>query len=272
MSYEDYRAALDPKVRGTWNLHQQFLGTDLHFFLMLSSAAGVGGNAGQANYAAGSTFLDAIARHRAGQGLPGVTLDLGVIQDVGHVAENKELGQQLERLGHMLIRENELLAMIESAILDAKRDISQSQVISGLGTGQYDAPWFRDAKFSHLRGAAGQEVSAAGGTGQSSGQMSLATQLGQAKTLSEATAAVAQAIIGKLSHDFSIAEGMMQPEDLLTSYGIDSLVAVELRNWILRHAKAEISIFDVTQSQTLLSLADKVAGRSDLIDARLKSG
>ena len=270
MSHEDYVATLNPKVRGTWNLHQHFLGSELDFFLMLSSAAGIGGNAGQANYAAGSTFLDAIARYRAGRGLPAVVLDLGVIWDVGYVAENKELGQHLERQGHVLIRENELLAMIECAIIDPIREVRQSQVISGMGIGQCDAPWFQDAKFSHLREAGGKDGSAAAANGQG-GQTSLTALLAQASTLSEATIAIAQAIIGKLSHDFSIAEGVMQPEDPLINYGIDSLVAVELRNWILRHVKAEVSIFDVMQSNTLLSLAEKVAAKSSLIQFQLKS-
>lgn len=54
MTLADYQTAIHPKVHGTWNLHTQFAQANfLDFFVMLSSAVAVAGNASQANYAAG---------------------------------------------------------------------------------------------------------------------------------------------------------------------------------------------------------------------------
>lgn len=72
MEYKQWRAAMEPKVYGSWNIHEVF-GHSLDFFVLLSSIGGVIGSLGQGNYGAGNTFQDAIARSRAALGLPGNT-------------------------------------------------------------------------------------------------------------------------------------------------------------------------------------------------------
>lgn len=55
----------------------------MDFFVMLSSAICIFGSAGQANYAAGNTFLDALARYRFARGEKAITIDLGMVLDEG---------------------------------------------------------------------------------------------------------------------------------------------------------------------------------------------
>jgi NAD(P)-dependent dehydrogenase (short-subunit alcohol dehydrogenase family) len=55
MNYEQWRAAMDPKVQGTWNVHEVF-GDSLDFFILLSSSGGIIGSFSQGNYCAGNTF------------------------------------------------------------------------------------------------------------------------------------------------------------------------------------------------------------------------
>ncbi|OCL05917.1 reducing type I polyketide synthase [Glonium stellatum] len=270
MSFEDYNTAIRPKVQGTWNLHHQFLGPDLDFFVMLSSMTGIGGNSSQANYAAGGTFQDAMARYRTAKGLPAVSLDLGMVKSVGYVAETKGVADRLTRQGYRLIEEDEVLRLIEAAILNPIRQCHSSQIITGICTGVGadwgDAPWRDDLRFSSLRQVHSSRTDSGG---SNNGTVDLKSQLTGALAWIDAVDFICNAIVKKLSEMFAIPEAEINKSAPMSRYGVDSLVAVELRNWLASSAQGETSIFDVMQSPSLTALATSVALKSRFVDLGL---
>jgi hypothetical protein len=96
MPYEDWITSTRLKIQGSWNLHE-LLPRDLGFFIILSSVSGVIDNLGQANYAAGNAFEEALAHFRRQQGLVATAVDLGAVRDIGYIAEYDKAVDFFER-------------------------------------------------------------------------------------------------------------------------------------------------------------------------------
>ncbi|MCJ1250982.1 hypothetical protein MMC30_008212 [Trapelia coarctata] len=90
MEFDDWQSAVTCKTVGSWSLHTT-LPRGMDFFILHSSASGLAGLRGQANYAAGNTYEDALARYHIAHGEKVVSLDLGAMTDDGILAENPEL-------------------------------------------------------------------------------------------------------------------------------------------------------------------------------------
>ncbi|KAL4978763.1 polyketide synthase [Aspergillus desertorum] len=259
MTFQQWHGGISAKVDATRNLHEHF-GTALEFFIMLSSVVGVVGNASQTNYGAGGSYQDALAHHRAAQGLPAVSIDLGMVNSVGFVAENKNIADRLRREGYRPLEEEEVLQLVEAAIRKPQRSVLASQIITGIAgadASKANEGWRQDVRFADLQ--LHQGAGSLPGHGQQSRQ-SLRASIGQAAE-EEVPRLISQAIIGKLSSMFTISESEIDAMMPLSRYGVDSLVAVELRNWLVAQTGCEMSIFDVLGSSSLWELAEKISQR-----------
>jgi polyketide synthase 12/myxalamid-type polyketide synthase MxaB len=81
-----FAAVMAPKVQGAWHLHQLTEQLSLDFFVLFSSVAALLGSAGQGNHSAANAFLDALAHYRRSVGLPAVSINWGIWSEVGIAA------------------------------------------------------------------------------------------------------------------------------------------------------------------------------------------
>lgn len=113
LTVADLDRVLLPKLRGAQNL-LECCGTDLQFFVCLSSAAAWFGNPGQAAYAAANSALDAWAHAQRARGLPTVSLALGPVAGLGMATELS--AEQCERRGVEALALDSLLSTLAACI------------------------------------------------------------------------------------------------------------------------------------------------------------
>ncbi|CAG8370997.1 unnamed protein product [Penicillium salamii] len=139
-TYDDWMAVQDPKVKGSWNLHQAFSEAALDFFVVLSSITSICGSIGQASYASANAYLDALIRYRRTLGLPGATLNLGGVGDIGCFAEQDEWMAAANMWELRLLDEEEVIQSVEAAIRVSRapcglHDMTAAgQIITGMST------------------------------------------------------------------------------------------------------------------------------------------
>ena len=97
-NWERFARVFGPKVDGGWHLHQSTRDLPLDFFVIFSSAVTILGSPGQANHVAASAFLDALAGYRRAQGLPAFSVEWGPWSLVG-AAANSEVSERLLKRG-----------------------------------------------------------------------------------------------------------------------------------------------------------------------------
>jgi acyl carrier protein len=112
---ESFARVLSPKVEGAWALHELTAAMDLDFFVMFSSIASVLGAPGQASYAGANSFLDALAHFRRSCGLPAVSINWGAWSEAGTVAGERALAY-LSELGAGFFSVQEGLELFELSL------------------------------------------------------------------------------------------------------------------------------------------------------------
>lgn len=250
MPYNNWTTAVAPKVLGAMNLHSVFSSTStpLDFFLMTSSVSGILGTPGQSNYAAANSYLDALGRHRVANNLTATSCVIPMVLGVGVVAENTELEDALRRKGMYGIDEEHLLQSFEAGIRTKHIEPVPDHIVVGLDPALLqkavaddaatDSFWLEDARFSHAAHAMRSAKDATGGG--ASGQNILAMIKGAASP-QDAVAVASAHFVEKLARMLLLPKDEVDPNSgSIASYGIDSMIGAELRNWIFKEYRFDI--------------------------------
>jgi aryl carrier-like protein len=293
MTFVDWKAAINPKVPATLNIHEALkeAGTDLDFFVCFTSVSGAVGQSGQANYAAGNTFNNAFVQYRRSLGMAASSLDIGVVEDVGYVSENKQVLETLRAAAYHLLSERDLLESLHLAIsrgrapgassLPPKPTLehaycNEAHISLGMRSNLPLADpdnrciWRRDPRMGAYR----DDTYATAATLSSSSSERPGTDKALARFVMSATANPTK-LSSEESHKFltdqirarvasflmlSAGDEMIDDGMTLTDAGVDSLVAIELRNWWKQSLGSDISVLELL-NENLKQLGEIAAER-----------
>lgn len=277
MTFDDWQNGVNCKTSGTWNLHN-VLPESMDFFILLSSASGLIGLRGQANYNAGNTYEDAFARYRVSFcGMKTISLNLGAMVDDGILAKNRSSLERVLRYGVLRPITRRRFFGILDYCCDPKVLIStanESQIAIGVATrkahdGGFDInlhrhPLFRHVLYENKVAALNSNSKRATSKDDDANTRSL---FSASQCLSDAANIVVGAIIKKLSKNLPMLPQTISDLDIhrpIQSYAVDSLLAVELRNWIKKELRAEVAVFETQGGATFATLGRCVAEKSTL--------
>ena len=221
-------AVLRPKVDAAWNLHELTSSADLSAFVLFSSAAGLLGSPGQANYAAANAFLDGLAQHRRQQGLPAVSMAWGwwaqATGMTGHLDERDRA--RMRRSGYIPMSSADGLALFDAALRQARSFVIPAQF--DLATiRSHSAPAGLPPMFRGLIRATRRAAESAAEAEPSSDLRDRLAALSTSERERELVDIVRSNAAAVLGHDSVDALGADQE---FKELGFDSLGAVEFRN------------------------------------------
>ena len=262
MTAEDWEISTRSRVTGFWNLHK-CLPSLLDFFVIISSVNGIFGGRAQANYAAGNTFKDALAHYRISQGQKAVSIDLGMMVGEGVVAESESLLNSMRRIGHLMeIEPKELLALLDyycDRELPLLTD-TEAQILVGVempsgviakGIDPHHSihrPLFRHLfRYSSPDGNDSSTISSLVGVNRGA-------ELRKAGSEEEAVSLIIDWFTSKIAQVLGIPKADIDSSKPVHTYGIDSLVAMDLKNWFTREIGADITVFVLLGNMPLQAL------------------
>ncbi|MGI9474539.1 MAG: amino acid adenylation domain-containing protein [Rubripirellula sp.] len=243
--------AIRPKVAGSWNLHCATLDSPIQEFLMFSSIASMLGSPGQGNYAAGNAFLDSFASYRRSQGLPATTINWGPWAD-GGMATQDDRAAQLSGRGMDLLPASDSLDLMRHVV---DHNVEQVAVMR--------PHW--DELLKSYRGSipsllqeihSGLDVDASetseGVDQDFRRQLISAGETDRRSMLREYFKRQLAVIMG-------LSDECLDEEQPLNSMGLDSLMAIELKNQVETRLGVVLPMARFMEGPSVASLATAVA-------------
>ena len=256
MSRESFERVLRPKVRAGWLLHRLFADVPLDFFVLFGSTGSVIASAGQANYAAANAFLDALAHHRRRQGLPALTIGWGP-WSVGMV-EKLNLEQMYARRGIELITPESglqilgrVLSQDPAHLVAITADWATARATSVAGT--------LPSMFAELGVSHGADDTADTGVDLDAvlNAMRQAAEADRPELLRKQLHEIAAVVL-------DLGAGEFGDEENLSALGIDSMMAVEVKQRIAMMLRVDVSVLDLLRGVSVTELAAQILPLMDL--------
>lgn len=220
-----------------------------------------------------NTFQDGVARQLAAEGRACLSLNLGSILSIGFAAEH-DLTEPLRRDGFVGLPITTFLGLLDWACHPANqtaRDPKTAQLVSGLAGAQCLDPdhfrgvyWASKPMFRPLLQLSSAAVRRDPVDTAGQDKNKFTAQMANAKDAAGAIEVALAALTDRLARLLAVPVEDIDSKRPITAFGIDSLIALELRQWVRTELKADTTILDVMQSESVEALAKIIADRSEL--------
>jgi amino acid adenylation domain-containing protein len=260
MSLEDLEAVFKPKVVGSHNLDRLFHSTKLDFFVLFGSVASVVGKPGQSSYNAANLFMSALATRRRKRGFAASIIHFGMLLGLGFIHEragpNVEARFRQDDLP--AITETEFHAIFAQAVLSGHPGGGMNpEVISGLGT-KIKTPWRTMPRFSHCHINAEEEGTEGQRHGLNRPSHNIHDRLKNSRHSDDALLILKAAISERVTAALGRPGADMDEHVGLISLGLDSLIAVEIRSWLLKILEVDVPVLKLLGGLSLLDVCYEV--------------
>jgi acyl transferase domain-containing protein/aryl carrier-like protein len=244
---ENFAQVMAAKVAGGWYLHQMTRDQTLDFFVLFSSAASVFGSLGQGNYAAANAFLDGLAHYRRGLGLPALSINWGSWAEVGMAARLDARQQaRIAQQGENLLAPEAGLQVLAALLQQPAPQVTVSAIQWPAFLAPFAAPPPFYTNFAQHPSAPPQAApTAPSNLSRTLAALDAAGQQEQLVTYLRHTFA---AIVGQTPAEIGVATP-------LPALGLDSLMAIDVRNQTKRALGVDVPIVKLLESVTITELA-----------------
>ena len=241
---------LRPKVDGAWNLHTVSAGNPLDYFVLFSSWASIAGSLGQASHCTANSFLDGLAQYRHQLGLPAISINWGAWSDVGSAAD-PETQARFQAIGVEPFHPKQGLAALESLLgEDSKPQVGVMPIRWSSFLAQFQAAGVPSVYANFTSEAELQPKSWKEKTRPKLRErLAQTSRSKQDHALTAALQEMAASVLGMRSGS------ELDPECPLGDLGMDSLLAVELRNAISAELGTPLPATILFDYPTILSLS-----------------
>ncbi|KAF1846591.1 putative linear gramicidin synthase subunit D, partial [Cucurbitaria berberidis CBS 394.84] len=244
MDINVFNDTLAPKIDITINLDEVFKDIPLDFFIVFSSLSFIIGNRGQTNYNAGNAFVTSFVKQRRTRGQAGSVLHLGSVVGVGYLTRAGDVMEQiLLKYGYMPVSEVDLQHLVAQAIMVGLPDSGENpEMITGLRYAREDEEtgvhWSTNPRFSHM-------ILPPIESNETKASLSTRAQLAAARTIPEAEQAFETSFSAKLMAILQMESSAFRQDAALIELGVDSLVAVEIRSWVLKEVNVDMAVLKI---------------------------
>ncbi|RYP16090.1 hypothetical protein DL766_009227 [Monosporascus sp. MC13-8B] len=263
MSLETFQKVTQPKVEGSIHLNSLFQQDTLDFFVFFSSVSVVIGTPGQSAYVAANMFMVSLAEQRRRRGLAASAINIGPIIGAGYIAQQQISIATVKRpLAYMNMSEQDFHQLFAEAIVAGRpHSTSSIEITSGVRGVRMDEEtqpiWASNPLMSHyiLNGESVDNTPAGRGSREP-----LKMQLLHAQNHVAVRRLIEDALLEKLGILLQLDVGTMDRDRLetirLDELGLDSLMATEIRAWLLKNLQVNYPVLKILSGISVLELVE----------------